>query len=403
MEEPIRRALQESRIVAVVGARQVGKTLLARRFETERRPLVSLDDIGNLTQARADPVGFIAGIGTAAIIDEVQSAPDLLLAIKATVDRDNTKGRFLLTGSANIMTLPHLADSLAGRMRILELFPLAEAEIERVEANVVDTLFSPGRSWHAVPVSQADAVRRIIRGGYPESVDAANDRARDAWFASYLLAMVQRDIREIANVADVGSMGRLLAILGARTGRIANLTSLASEAGIPKTTLIRYMALLEQTYLVHRLPAWSFELGRRLTKNPKYFLGDTGIAAHAMHAHAERLATDRNLLGGLLETFVANELRKHASWSEHRVTAYHYREHGGTEVDFVLESNTGARVAIEVKATSSPTHADARGLLKLMDDPTFDLQRGIVLHLGTSVMPIRENVHAVPLSVFWSA
>jgi predicted AAA+ superfamily ATPase len=243
---------------------------------------------------------------------------------------------------------------------------------------------------------------RLVRGGYPEAVFSATERAREAWFSSYLLAMVQRDIRDISNVSDVAAMGRLLRVLAARTARIVNFTSLASESGIPKTTLIRYVDLLEQAYLIHRIPAWSRDLGRRLTKLPKLFIGDVGIAAHEMHAGLERLSLDRNLLGGLLETFVLNELRKHLAWSAQRVSIAHYREQGGSEIDFVLESASGARALVEVKASSSPTADDARAMLRLMDDPAFNAVRGILVHTGSSIIPIRRNVHAVPMSVFWT-
>lgn len=402
LQARVANGLDSSRVVAVVGARQVGKTSLVRRFETRDRAFVSLDDFGPLTQAQADPAGFVGALGRKSIVDEIQRAPNLLLAIKSVVDRDAAKGHFLLTGSANIMALPKLADSLAGRMTVFELFPFAEAEIERARCNVVDQLYAPERPWRAVACDQAEIVRRIVRGGYPEAVFSRDDAARDRWFASYLLAMIQRDIREIAQVSDIAAMGRLLAVLAARTGRIVNYTSLSSEAGIPKSTLLRYVTLLEQTFLVHRMPAWSFDLGRRLTKLPKLFLGDVGVAAHLMHADTARLLADRNLLGGLLETFVANELRKHASWSDRRTAHYHYREHDGVEVDFVLETAAGERVAVEVKATASPTHSDARGLLRLMDDSKLGLVRGIVVHTGSMIVPIRRNVHGVPISVFWT-
>jgi len=402
LAEQVRTGLQEARIVAVVGARQVGKTSLVRAFENDQRPFFTLDDLGTLAQAQSDPAGFVAGLGDAAIIDEVQRAPDLLLAIKAAVDRDPAKGRFLLTGSADIMTLPTLADSLAGRMRILELWPLAEAEIERAPCNVVDHLFAPDRPWRSVASDPETLIQRLIRGGYPEAVLSVTDRAREGWFSGYLLAMIQRDIRDISKVSDVAAMGRLLSVLAARTARVVNFSSLSSESGIPKSTLIRYVDLLEQTYLIHRVPAWSRDFGRRLTKLPKVYLADVGVAAHEMHAGPERLSVDRNVLGGLIETFVVNELRKHLSWSEERVSISHYRESDGSQVDVVLESSSGARALVEVKASASPTRDDVRALLRLMDDKKFNAVRGILLHTGPSIIPIRENVHAVPLSVFWT-
>ena len=402
LEAEVSAAMASSRVVAIVGARQVGKTSLVRRFASPDRPILSLDDLGPLAQAQHDPAGFVASLGSQAIVDEIQRVPQLVLAIKSVVDRDARKGQFLLTGSANVLALPLLADSLAGRMAIFELFPFAEAEICCATANVVTQLFESRQPWRADPVDASDLVGRIVRGGYPEAVASIDDASRDRWFASYLFAMIQRDVRDIANVTDVAAIGRLLALFAARSARIVNYSALASDAGIPKTTLIRYASLLEQTFLLHRMPAWSFDLGRRLTKLPKVFLNDVGVAAHLMNVDRTALSRDRNLLGGLLETFVANELRKHASWLSRRVAIYHYRESDGVEVDFILENSANERVAVEVKATSSPTPSDAKNLLKLMDDPKLGLKRGIVVHTGSSIVPMRANVHGVPISVFWT-
>jgi hypothetical protein len=376
---------------------------LARHFETAERPFVSLDDLASLSQARSDPAGFIAGLPSGAIIDEIQRVPDLLLALKLAVDRNPARGRFLLTGSANLMSLPLVSESLAGRMTLFELFPLAESEIERVACNVVDQLFRPDVPWRAEPRGVRDVIGRVVRGGYPEAVLLTDAGSRDRWFSSYLLAMIQRDIRDIADITDAAGMARLLAALAARTGRILNYASLASESGIAKSTLTRYVTLLEKAYLVHRVPAWSFELGRRLTKSPKIFVADSGVAAHLMRVDEASLLDDRNHLGGLLETFVAGELRKHASWSERRVTVYHYREQDTNEVDFVLEAGFGERVLVEVKASSTVTAHDARTLLRLMDDPKLAPVRGIIVYTGDTIVPIRANVHAVPVSVFATA
>lgn len=187
-------ALETTRVVALVGARQTGKTSLARRFETLERPFVTLDDLGPLSQATADPQGFVRALAPVAIVDEIQRAPQLLLAIKAAVDRSRAKGQFLITGSADLMALPALSDSLAGRMTMLELSPLAQAEIENRPCNVADSLFEPTHRWRADPTTPQDAIHRVVRGGYPEAVYARDAKARDRWLASYLGAMIQRDV-----------------------------------------------------------------------------------------------------------------------------------------------------------------------------------------------------------------
>jgi len=402
LEKRITEALRTARVVAVLGARQTGKSWLVQRFTAQDRPYLTLDDLGQLSQAEGDPVGFIASLPQKVVIDEIQRVPKLLLPIKVAVDQKPEKGRFLLTGSANLLTLPTLADSLAGRMIVLELFPLAQAEIEQTESNVVEQLFTGTFSWNPPPIEQADLAARIVRGGYPDAVLASDDASRSRWFESYLLTLLQRDIREIAHVSDIVAMGRVLQTLAPRSGSLLNYTSLASAAEIPKSTIIRYIGALEQAYLVHRLPAWSFDLSRRLTKLPKLHLTDSGVAAHLMRVDAKRIIQDRNLFGGLLETFVANELRKHASWSDRRAQLYHYRSHAGIEVDFILESPTGERIAIEVKAGATLSPSDFRSVAHLMDDPKMKLTRGVVLYTGSTIVPSRENVHGIPISVFWS-
>ncbi|TAM59138.1 ATP-binding protein [bacterium] len=403
LEALVHEGLRASRVVAVCGARQVGKSSLARHFANESRPYVTLDDLGVLDRATRDPQGLIAGLPTHAILDEVQRAPKLLLAIKSIVDQHETRGRFLLTGSSNLLTLPSISESLAGRMFVYELYPLAEAEIARTDGNMIDALFDSRTRWPNRPFDRRDFVARLVRGGYPEAVRAENDRVRAMWFESYLLTMLQRDIRELARIEDTVAMGRLLGTIAMRSGRILNATNLASEAEITKTTLLRYLALLEQTYLVYRVSAWAGDPARRLSKAPKILANDTGLAAHQLGAGATRLLEDPNLLGGLTETFVGNELRKHASWSDLRPTLLHYRSHEGAEVDFILETRSGERVAVEVKAAGTVGGSDFRGLLKLADDPKMRVRRGVLFYAGSTVIPARENVHAVPISLFWTS
>jgi uncharacterized protein len=402
LEKHVVEALEAARVVAVLGARQTGKSWLANRFTAQDRPYLTLDDLGQLAQAENDPIGFIASLPPKAIIDEIQRVPKLLLPIKVAVDQNPEKGRFLLTGSANLLTLPKLADSLAGRMIVLELFPLSQAEIEQTQSNVIEQLFTGTFPWTPTPIEQADLAARIIRGGYPDAVLTTNTTARSRWFDGYLLTLMQRDIREIAHIADITAMGRLLQTLAPRSGSLLNYTSLASTAEMPKSTVIRHISALEQAYLIHRIPAWSFDLSRRLTKLPKLHLMDSGIAAHLMRVDAERILKDRNLFGSLLETFIASELRKHASWSDRNAQLYHYRSHDGLEVDFILESPTGARIAIEIKASATLSTADFRSVCRLMDDARIKLTRAVVLYTGSTIVPARENVHGIPLSIFWS-
>ncbi len=398
----VAEALQGARVVAVCGARQVGKSTLVRTFESSERLYATLDDLSVLTQAQFDPVGFARSFAENAIVDEVQRVPELLRAIKTIVDRDPRKGRFLLTGSADILALPRLSESLAGRMVTIDLHPLSQSEIDAVDGNVVDALFARDVRWPRAFATRAGLEERVVRGGYPEAV-RMDERARQRWFASYFFAMIQRDIRELARITDTVAMGRLLRLVAAWSSHILNFTRLASESEIPKSTLLRYLSLLEQTFLVHQVPAWAGDPGRRLGKAPKLFLNDTGLAAHVLGIDAQTLRERPELFGPLLETFVVNELRAHASWSHARPSLYHYRSHDGLEVDAVLEDRAHQRVAVEVKAASSIAKGDVSALQILVEDRRLHIRRGVIFYRGDRALQLGERIVALPVSLFWTA
>jgi predicted AAA+ superfamily ATPase len=416
-------ALEDSPVVLVIGARQTGKTTLVQQFVSTHAPhlqevetsagdsivsgsartYLTLDDSTVLAAAHADPAGFVAGLTGPVVIDEVQHAPDLFRAIKASVDRDRRPGRFLLTGSANVLLLPRLSESLAGRMEIRTLWPLAQAEIEGRSGSVVDLLFSteplPG-SLSAV--SREDLFRRLLAGGYPEPLSRKTEARRRAWFNSYITTILQRDVRDIANIEGISTLPRLLAFLAARTASLLNLSDISSAIKLPYTTLYRYLSVLEATFLVQQLPAWSNNLGARLVKTPKLLMNDTGLAASLLGLDARRLATNGPLLGSLLENFVAMELRKDAGWSQVQPGLFHYRTHAHQEVDIVLENAAGDLVGVEVKAAASVNSADFSGLRSLAAATGERFVRGVVLYTGEATIPFAETLHAVPLSLLWS-
>jgi uncharacterized protein len=394
----LQSALKERRVTAILGARQVGKSTLARSLPNS---YYSLDEPGIRSFAERDPMGFARELPVGAVIDEIQRAPDLLLAIKSIVDLDQTPGRFVLTGSANILTLPKFSDSLAGRMRILEIHPLAEIEIEGGAHNIVDRFFDE-HSFSSTATSAApktDIISRILRGGYPEAMRFADPTSRNAWFSDYLLSILQREVREISHIGDLADMERLIRILAVRTGLLLSPTALSSDIGIPKETLRRYFRILEQLYLVHVLPAWSGEPGRRYIKAPKLHINDTGLAAYELGADYHALSTNRDLLGNLLETFVVNETRKQASWSKTQPKLYHLRTHGGKEIDLILQARDGRSVAVEIKASASPSARDTNVLREVVADAR--MIRGILLYTGEQTVPIAERVHAVPIASLW--
>lgn len=407
--DPLQDALADTPVVLLNGARQTGKTTLARADESGKAAAhyVTLDDLDVLAAATSDPVGFLAGLSAAGepvILDEVQYAPGLFPAIKASVDRDRRPGRFLLTGSANVLLLPHISESLAGRMEILTLWPLAQAEIEGVRESFVDRLFAPAsplRQFAGVPAAtREEIVGRVARGGFPEPMARAASR-RTQWFESYLATILQRDVRDLANIEGLTQMPRLLAILAARTAALLNTADISRTAGIPYSTLSRYLTLLETIYLIVTVPAWSGNLTTRLLKSPKIVLSDTGLAAHLLGVSIARLLDEPQHLGSLLENFVAMEIRKDIGWSETRPALYHWHTANREEVDLLLERRDGGLVGIEVKASGTVGAGDFKGLRALEALTPGRFLRGIVLYTGERIVPFAERLFAVPISALW--
>ena len=415
LTKPLTDALVDSPVVLVNGARQTGKTTLVQSLAAQRpATYLTLDDIGVLSAARSDPQGFLAGLSGPVVLDEVQHAPGLFPALKAAVDKQRTPGRFLLTGSANVLLLPKLSESLAGRMEVLTLWPLAQAELVPAEhagaaGNLVDALFSDALFAERMPAGQdlpatepADLIRRLLGGGYPEPLARSSPERRRAWFNSYLTTILQRDVRDIANIEGLTDLPRLLALLASRTSSLLNQADVSRASGLPYTTLLRYLALLEATFLVQMLPPWSSNLGQRLVKAPKVTLCDTGLAASLLGLDGERLTGDGAMRGQLLETFVTMEMRKQAGWSRTQPGLFHWRTAAQQEVDLLLEDAAGRLVGIEVKASGTASASDFKGLKALAEATGSRFLRGVVLYSGNQTVPFGERLHALPLSALWS-
>ena len=402
LSEALLRALDDTPVVLLHGARQTGKTTLARHLaESHPARYITLDDAVILAAARQDPAGFLAGIDGPVVLDEIQRAPDLLLAIKAEVDRHRRPGRFLLTGSANILLLPKLSESLAGRMEILTLRPFSQGEIAGRGETFIATLFAA-----SLPLNDATAHNlacRVMRGGYPPAVERVDPDRRRAWFGSYITTILERDVRDLAHIEALTSLPRMLGLIAGRAAGLVNFAELSRSLAIPQTTLKRYFALLEATFLVQLLPAWSNNLGKRLIKAPKLFLNDTGLAAYLLGVSEDRLEHEGPLRGALLENFVAAELAKQASWSSQHPHLFHFRTAAGQEVDFVLENASGAIAGIEVKASATVTAHDFAGLRALAEIAGPRFHRGVVLHTGDAAVPFGSNLCALPVSALWES
>lgn len=410
VRQAVYTSMSDSPVVFLQGARQTGKTTLARSLTVDdtgkqQARYLTLDDASVLAAVQASPEGFIAGIEGPVIIDEVQRVPELALAIKAEVDRRRTPGRFLLTGSADFMVLPDLADSLAGRIEIHTLWPLSQGEIEGRREDFSDAVFAERFSPQLME-GNTGLIDRMVQGGYPEMLTRRTEARRRAWFESYIMSILQRDVRDISNIRDLADLPRLLALAASRAGGLLDYSDLARGLSMPQTTLKRYMGLLQATFLIHTVPAWAVNFGKRLVKSPKLYLNDTAMLLHLVGAGAKRLQDDPmlmgNLMGSVVENFVVMELMKQRGWSESRATLFHFRIHNGDEVDCVLEDGAGRVVGIEVKAAVSVKAADFKGLRVLADAAGDRFVRGIVLYTGKEVVPFGKNLLAVPVEALWS-
>ena len=399
----ITTALQDTRVVLVVGPRQAGKTTLARLYANSERPYLTLDDPATLAAARADPAGFVRGLKSA-VIDEVQRAPDLLLAIKESVDKDHAPGRFLLTGSTNLMALPIVADSLAGRLAVITLLPFAQAELAGAPGDLLDRLFDGDALPPAVNPVVGDALmERVLRGGYPEALRRTSASRRQAWLEDYVALILDRDVRDIANIDQLDRMPRLLDVLAAHAGQLVNHSSYGAALGLTAPTAQKYVGILERLFLLRQIPPWSHNAVSRLTKTPKLHFLDTGLLAALRGDTAAQLQKDRTSYGPLLESFVVSEVLKLATWSDQRLRISHFRTKDQDEVDLVLEDRRGRVIGIEVKASATVRPQDLRGLRQLQAAVGDKFVHGLVLHDHDRITPFDEKLHAAPVSMLWEA
>lgn len=398
---PLADALADTPVVVVAGPRQAGKSTLAARVVAEERGTwLNLDDATVLDAARTDPVGFVSGRRGLVGIDEVQRVPDLLLAIKAAVDAHRQPGRFLLTGSTRLLGAPRLADSLAGRMEAMTLWPFTQSEIDGLTSTpgLIDAAFGDIVSGLDPPgVSRSDVLERASAGGFLPAL-ARVGRRRTAWFDSYVAGVIDREVRALTDATYLRELPRLLRLCAARTAGELNVSDLARDLGLSRPTVDSYLAHLEAVFLIQLVPAWSTNLTARVVRRPKLTVTDTGLAVRLLGG---RVRSDPELAGRLVETFVVGELRAQAEWSETRPSLFHYRDRDGVEVDLVLESGDGRLVGIEVKAGATVRAEDLSGLRLLERRLGPDLAAGIVLCTAPEPRHLGGRLWILPISALW--
>lgn len=397
-------AMGEARVVALLGPRQSGKTTLVRALASGSlaADYLTLDDEPVRSLALGDPAGFAAGLKARTVIDEVQRVPDLLLAIKSRVDRDDTPGQFLLTGSANLRRIPSIADALPGRADYLTLFPFTQGEIAGRPERFLETLLA-GRapSISGAPVGRGPYVDRIVTGGFPEAA-RRSPAARTRFFNGYAESIVDRDVADAGRVRDAQSVGTLLRLVAARSGSLARYDALGRDAGIDGKTAKSHLDVLERLFLVRVRRPWHTNLGKRQVKAPKLYIADPGLMASMVGADARRVREDDGLAGALFETFVAVELERQASWMPSPISFWHYRD-GEREIDIMVEAPSGEVVGIEVKAGATVRPPDFSGLTQARERLGERFRCGIVLYSGEQTLPFGDRLWAIPLAALWQA
>ncbi|MGA2452525.1 MAG: ATP-binding protein [Solirubrobacteraceae bacterium] len=397
-------ALAEARAVCLLGPRQAGKSTLARAIAGQEHPALylTLDDEATRRSALEDPTGFVARISGSAVIDEVQRAPDLMLAIKERVDTNNERGQFLLAGSANLLTLPTIADALPGRVDYVHLWPFSQGELIGRHESFVDRLFA----GEAPPVEDAEVGReayaaRIVAGGFPDAQDRTG-RGRARFFTSYVSSMLGRDLRDVANVRDEANVERLLRIVAARSAALLSSRAIASELGVDHKTVSAQIRILEDLFLVARLQPWHVNLGSRQVKTPKIYMTDTGLLAHLTNVNATSVVRSPTSAGSIFETFAVMELARQRSWAENPATLFHYRDKQQREVDVVLELGSGEVAGVEIKTAAGVRPGDFAGLSYLRDKLGSRFKAGVVLYTGKQALSFGDRLSAVPLCGLWA-
>jgi uncharacterized protein len=403
IEPLVVEALSDTRAVCLLGARQVGKSTLAKEIAGHGHPAsyLTLDDDGTRRAALEDPTGFIAVISGPAVIDEIQRAPDLMLAIKVRLDTVNDRGQFLLTGSANVLTLPSIADALPGRVQYIRLWPFSQGELAGVREHFLDRLFAgePPRVQGA-QVGRHTYAERIATGGFPDA-QGRSARSRSRFFGSYATSILERSVGDVARVRDPADLGRLLGVVAARSASLMSARGIGAELGLSHKTVAAHTKILEDLFLIRRLRPWHSNLGSRQIKTPKLHVTDTGLLAHLINADAKRLARDATLAGPVFETFAAMELDRQREWSECEPSLFHYRDGDRREVDIVLELRSGEIAGVEVKSAATVTSKDFAGLRHLRDRLGGRFKAGVVLYTGEHTLPFGDRLTAVPLCGLW--
>lgn len=387
----------------ILGARQSGKSTFVEHFaRTRAYEYVTFDDPAAVGAMDADPVGYLESLGPRVVLDEVQRIARHFTSIKLLIDRDRQPGRFVMTGSANILAVPQLGDSLAGRMALLRMHPLSQVEMRSAEARFLDALFaSEWRPVHGERLGSALA-ELVVRGGFPAAQELPQTRAA-AYLSNHAETQIQRDVKTLADIRSLETSPDLLRQVSAYTAQLSNVSKMSRDLEIARDTVKEHLVLLRHIYVIERVRAWGKTERARAVKAPKLHVADTGLACALLGYTAASLNRDRVALGHMVETFVLNEMLAQAAWSERPTRFYHYRDTHQSEVDIVLERSPMEVAGVEVKSSSIVRTQDFTGLRKLRDSLGESFVGGVVLYDGPVGYRVDDRLWAMPISTLWKA
>jgi predicted AAA+ superfamily ATPase len=402
----IEDALKTRRVIVLSGPRQCGKTTLAKEYAKGKNIYRTLDDLALLESARMDPHGFVHHDDNLLIIDEIQRAPELLQAIKMDVDKNQKKGRFLLTGSANIQSIPSAKESLAGRVRHLRLRPLSQGEIEGSTSTFLRRMFQSSitsSNNNVTGFMKSDYIDFAIQGGYPEPLTLSKWKHKKEWYEDYLNSLILKDLKDISNIKKTDSVKNLINVMGAWSSKFIDLNAIGSGLSLSRASLLSYVNSLEMLYLIERLPAWSKTHYDRVGKKEKLFMVDAGLMSHLLNWTKDKILFDGNAIGILIETFVFNQLSVLIDVDEDYYQMFHYRDKDKREIDFIIENEQGDLIGIEVKAGSSISYDSFKHMHWFKENLAKDKNfKGIILYAGEHAIPFKNNFWALPISDLWS-
>jgi predicted AAA+ superfamily ATPase len=402
----VQQALRSRRVIILAGARQCGKTTLAKNLKLPTTIYRTLDDVTLLDSALNDPHGFVKHGDELMIIDEIQKAPILLQAIKKDVDENPNLGRFLLTGSANIQSLPNVNESLAGRVRKVRLRPLTQGEVQATLPNFLPWAFAQQFPRTYDNDSKDSYITLALRGGYPEPLKIPQINETQQWYIDYISAIIERDLKDILNIRRQDAMKQLLSILAAWSSKAMDIAAIASGLSLTRPTITTYINALESLYLIEKLPAWPNTDYDRVTKQDKIFMTDTGLMSAILNWRFENVRLNGDQNGKLLETFVFTQLVAHIEalgLGNEKYNIYHYRDREKREIDFIIENAEGAILGVEVKAGSSVSR-DSFKHLKWFRDNIIKKKSfiGVILYTGEHIASFGEAMWAVPMNILWA-